>query len=761
MRKVHEHFSSAKNARQNNCYWDSDSSTISTFSEGTGGNWIDRWDLQEKMANMHFEKPSTDDYESNVKSPMSTGRIETTVEKLRKVNIQFAIRPEDTESSEDVRKAKVVQALVNNLFVKKNFKQRLATFWKDTLIHGVSFLQIYYLRKERSVKIPITDVKLMSKDERKTFKDGGVAYRDTKVYDYDDIAIEPVKIQEIYVDPSARYLHGESYEAQWIIRRMLPSIDQFQAMFEGDPDATNIDKVRPIGSYAGEQTEFFEPPKDVSSQNTVELLHYYNKREDRYVVVANDVVIKDMPLPYVHKQLPFVMATLFEVPHQFYHAGLPDRLLAIQTEEEILKNMMYDRLHTTTNPMFKVRRNIYGEVSKALSEGQTGLMAPVNQPDDITVQDYPTTSFDVFRAVDNLSRDAVLATQVDPIQMGVMQRYVSATTTMMTKEQMDTFIYGLTDAWIEPHTTAAYQIISLMRQFYTIPKVVEKIGETETIPRRVRLQGIEVNPKTFEIVKKKSDEYSFVEIKDDYFDIQGDWDVMVSPESMETISKAVEMQKSQANLAQLAPFMVDPSDTEKIRVHPTPWIDGPGFVRWYCETNDVPLDLVTSAREDDDTTIQRATDQGKAIMRGENVPGIPGESDAHKRVHVAQLAAQNKKFTAIQKEIGALGPIAEMYPEMVPQTKQLQEQQMLAQIISMHLEIDNMPVSETETMAVQQNKPQPAQPSVPMPPGLTPAGGAQPPMPAAGNQTSGMMGEPRKGGPGGQTGRPPIYNQEQ
>lgn len=756
--EIGKHYSDAKVARQNTCYHDAGvGSTVPSNAGATGGSWPERWDLQEKMSIMWFERPSRDQFESNVKSPMVTGRIESTIQKLRRINIQFAVRPEDTDDPADVRKAKIIEALANNLFLKKQFKQKLITWYRDILVHGTAFLQVYYAKKERTVRMPITDPKLMTPEEKKAYKDGGVAHREITQSDVDDITIEPVKIQEIYVDPSARYLHGDSYEAQWIIRRMLPSYDQFMAMYEGDEDAKNLSKVRPIGSYAGDEHEFFEPPKDISDMNVVEVLHYYNKRKDRYAVRANDVIIKDGPLPYIHKQLPFVAGSLFEVAHQFYHSGIPDRLLAIQSEEEILKNMTYDRLHITTDPMFKIRRNIYGETSKSMAEGTSGLLAPVNQPDDITVQDYPTTSFDVFRAVDNLSRDAAIATQIDPMQMGVMQKYVSATTAMMTKEQMDTFIYGLIDSTTAPLTTAGYQIISLMRQFYTVPRVIEKIGKTETEPRRVRIQGIEVNPKTFEIKKKKSHEYSFVKIKDDYFDIHGDWDVIITPESMETISKAVEMQKSQANIAQLAPFMVDPSDTAKVRQHPAGWVDGPGFLRHYFETNGLPDEYLVSAREDDDITMQRATDQGKRILAGEDVPGIAGESDAHKQVHVAQIKAQRKKVEEMEKTIGELGPLAQTYADLLPETRGIQEAKMIQQMLAMHLEVDDLPVTEGVQQEVQSAMPQ--QPQVPMPPGLTPAGSSQPPVPAGGNQQAGMMGEPRMGGPGGQTGRPALYEQ--
>jgi len=462
-----------------------------------------------------------------------------------------------------------------------------------------------------------------------------------------------------------------------------------------------------------------------------------------------------MPLPYVHKQLPFIMGKVFEIPHQFYHAGLPDRLLGIQTETEILKNMHYDKLHDTTNPMWTIKRNIYGEVSKAIKENASGLMIPVNDASDFQAVQTPNTPFDYFKAIDGLDRDATVATQIDPIQMGIAQKYVSATTSMMTKEQMDTFVYSLLDSLSEPLTTAGYQIISLMKQFYTVETIQEKIGETITRNRKIRLDGIEINPDTFEVTHKRTGEYSFIEMKDEYFDINGDWDVTITPESMEIQSRAVEMQKSQANLAQLAPFMVDPTNKQAMMSHPTGWVNGPKTLNWYFETNSIPHELLTVDEEDEDVTIDRAELQGKRMLGGDDVPGIPGESDAHKQVHVKQLHAQNSKVADLEKQFGDLGPLAMSYANFLPLSREIDNTKAVAQIIALHLQTDDMPAAMTEQEAVKRS--QPAQPEVPMPPGLTPAGGAQPPMPAGGNQQDGMLPQTENT----RTGRPTNFEQAQ
>lgn len=748
---VFNDFTSSKNGIDNSNYWD---------SEGAG-DWGGRWDIQEKLADGWMRTPDEDDYQSNVKSPMTLGRIEATMQKLKRINLGFAVKPLNSDDSAAKRKAKVLQAVLNNWVQKQNVKSRLHTLFKDALTHGIAFAQVYYLRKEREVRFVPRTSKDLTDEEKINLKQGKGVYRTKKIYDYDDIAIEPVKIQELYWDPSARYLHGETYEAQFIIRRMLPSMAQFKALFSNDPDAKNVDKVIPGSAYNDEMTEFFAPPRDVTSDDYVQVLHYYNKAKDRYVVIANDVVIKDMPLPFDHKMLPFVMLTTYEKPHFFVGAGIPDRLLPIQAEEEYLKNNTYDRLHITNNPMLLVKRSMYGEFSRSWQEAKPGVMLPVdNTGDAVRPLEFPQTNFDVFRAIDLLNRDAVIATQIDPVQMGIQQKYVSATTSMLTKEQMETYIGSLVDSWGQGLSLMGYMILFLMRQYYTIPQVEKYAGKRKN--RVLILENMEINPNTFEIIQTKPKDYSFFEIKSDYFDIEGDWGVSISAESMETVSKALEMQKAQANLAQLAPFMVDPRDQQKIMAHPNPYINGPETIAWYLETNNLPEELAVNIIEDEDISIKRAEEQGKLILAGEAIAGIPGEPDVHKRVHVKQLMALNQKNQSTQRQMEQLGPYAAMYAPMMPEFQDLQNSQIIAATLAEHLRLDDSPKVLLEESVIQQAQPpRPVQPpAVPMPPGLNQGGAGQPPTPAGtvtmvpgGNQG---MGEPEPQAPTDMGGRPPM-----
>ena len=95
--------------------------------------------------------------------------------------------------------------------------------------------------------------------------------------------------------------------------------------------------------------------------------------------------------------------------------------------------------------------------------------------------------------------------------------------------------------------------------------------------------------------------------------------------------------------------------------------------------------------------------------------------------------------------------------------QELEQIQKIAQEYADHLmEDDKAKVMEVPSAIMGGKPPAPAQqPQVPMPPGLTPAGGSQPPMPAGGNQQSGMAPQGGQQPQGGQSqvpqqGRPPM-----
>lgn len=95
-------------------------------------------------------------------------------------------------------------------------------------------------------------------------------------------------------------------------------------------------------------------------EGNVEIIRYYNKDVDEYIILANGVWLNPIgkagteeisPLPWNHKQLPFwdIKFDLFGSDF-FYGKSLPDKLKSLQDVLNVLSNMLLDQSFLTIFP---------------------------------------------------------------------------------------------------------------------------------------------------------------------------------------------------------------------------------------------------------------------------------------------------------------------------------------------------------------------------------------------------------------------------
>ena len=95
-------------------------------------------------------------------------------------------------------------------------------------------------------------------------------------------------------------------------------------------------------------------------EGEVELIRYYDKFNDQYVVIANGVWLNPIigknnnedisPLPFNHKELPFWDIKFDFFGEFFYGKSLPDRLKSLQDVLNVLTNMLLDQSFLTIFP---------------------------------------------------------------------------------------------------------------------------------------------------------------------------------------------------------------------------------------------------------------------------------------------------------------------------------------------------------------------------------------------------------------------------
>jgi len=755
--EIRDKFTQAKRARQNNCYWNN--YNTDGGDGGTGGDWEKRWATDEKARYQWAANTGTDNYQSNIKSPMSTGRINAFVNEFKKLNLAWNAKP---NNDDDRNQARVASKALDWWYQTSNAKTEFVKVADSAATYGAGFFRVFHLEESREYRFPKTDPDKMSEEEKEELKEE--SKRKTlwgekeEVITKDDIAIEYIPIREIYPDPNAWCIHGVTRRARFVIRRRFVHIDDFKAMYESNPDAKNIDNVKAASTYMKTDTyDFFRTPEDVIDSQSVELIEYENQLTDEYIVLANDILIINTPLPYNHKEITYHKVDFIKNPNQFYGIGIPDLLMNIQGAQEILVNMMYDYIYRSYNLRYFIDATSFGELSEEMVRTESQLI-PIDLSDNRAigqkVQQLVTApiGFDAFQLNDLTERSATIATSIDPSQLSLLAANKTATATIQNKEQLQSMIFAVIDNFVnEGWFYSGRQVWKLMQQVWKVPKIRGLIGENKKPEyKKIRLEGIELtlneDSKDLEVQESNQD-YTFFEMTEEYLNTTSELDIMIKPDSIEIMSKSLEMQKMKEEFAQLIPFAVDPSNAQAMQSNPLPMVSAPKLFQRYFDVEGLPQDLLIQPEVREDLEIKKAEEHMTKILKGEKVSGTPGASIAHRKFEYKVLFAIDEEIKQIQDEIDqgivtqikqieeivaqmppqfdpATGePIEPQVPEPEPDAQllaKLEKQEKLRGAVATHLAIENMPadlIDEKVLMPPAPPMPEAQTPQAPMPPG--------------------------------------------
>lgn len=674
--KLRDLFEKARLHRANSCIWRED------------GNYNKHWDEQEKIAlGWGWDQfDENGDFTSNIKSPMTVGRIDAMIHKLMKTNVHWTVL-----SVEDKDKiiAKVKEQLLDDFFYKGEVEETQEIILRNTCIYGTAWSRLYHLRDEREYTFLKEDINDMTDDEKKLAKEGKKVWgkKQTEVR-YNNAVWEPLEIRAVYVDPDARDLHSQYYSAKyWFLKRVL-HIDDFKAEFGNDPDAFNVDKVKTVGEYyeSYDEDPFYKVCKQPGHADYVVVFEYENELDDNYCVIANDIIIKDHPLPYNHKQLTLHRTVLIPHPHNLYGIGLTDRLRPHQIAEEITLNLIQDYVYRTIDKQFLVDDIAFGDLAQQYLAGGSKFIPMDTQngrPMSSLVYEMANTpiSFDVFKTLEILEKNATLASQVDPSQANLVQKDVTATSIMNMKELSEAFVAYVLKNYGRTLVRVGKQLDALNTQKLTVPEVKRIIGKDgkekyEEKFRKVRLDGFKIvedvnDDQESELRMEQIEGSSYFELKPGFLNPHDECDIRLAAESFKIMSKGFEFQKAQELLAQLMPMAVDPNNPMQVANHPNPQVNVIKLLDYASEKLDFPKDILLHTSMNDDYERATAKADINQILNGHNTPGMAGRSPAHIEFENKALNAIDTQIELLQGEIEEIMASQQQAPMLDPMTGQM------------------------------------------------------------------------------------------
>lgn len=246
-----------------------------------------------------------------------------------------------TRGSGDPRKGEVLSAMYEFAEDADDYEELMVNFLLEVIVKGTGIGYEGHEQKTntyRDVSGFGDDIKVTTRDEVQNKLFGGI-----------------VPLEEFYPQSiGMRTINKDMVYCYW--RNVIP----FQQFRDQWATFDRVGLVQPRKTFLqSEKIPYFvDYISDDVPDGSVELIRYYNKDTDEYVIIANGIWLNPLvlkgdnwevsPLPFNHKELPFwdikfdVFGTDF-----FYGKSLPDRLKSMQDVLNVLTNMLLDQSFLT------------------------------------------------------------------------------------------------------------------------------------------------------------------------------------------------------------------------------------------------------------------------------------------------------------------------------------------------------------------------------------------------------------------------------
>lgn len=290
-----------------------------------------------------YEREGIEDWQAAVNTQFTRSKVLAILGKVMQVLpiAQFTGRGE-----EDARKGVILTNLYEYTEEMDDYEELMTHLILEAIVKGtaIGYEDVEYSeRKLRDVKGMGDNITITEETEIKTKMYGSI-----------------VPLEEFY--PSSVSVRKIADMPHCFWRQVLPYKNFIQSWSNYDQSR----HVQPKQTYTdGEEGPYYNDYiSDDVNEGSVELVKFYDKANDEYVIIANGIWLNPIkskqgegsvqdisPLPWAHKELPFWDIKFdFYASNFFYGKSLPDRLKSLQDVLNVLNNMLLDQSFLTIFP---------------------------------------------------------------------------------------------------------------------------------------------------------------------------------------------------------------------------------------------------------------------------------------------------------------------------------------------------------------------------------------------------------------------------
>lgn len=363
---------------------------------------------------------------------------------------------------------RVVQDLLTYQWNRMGMRLKMYDYIKDSLMYskGIAKISWNFQTKTKTFMEPV-----VGKDDKITFNKTVKSE-----IEHDDPKCEIIDPFDIYIDPDATTC-GYGGNGTYIIHRKTVPL----AEIKENPNYTNVDKIKQA-SYADQYMDKLvrynnnTPQKD-KHKDLVEILEYWE--QDRLIVVANrNVVLRDSPNPYNHKQIPFVELDDYRDPHRLYGQSELSVIDPLQREINSIRNQRRDYDNLALNPVIRmVPGTLRNPNSAVMAPGSVWMVSDLASMDVFQLPQLQGTASEIE---ERTAQDIKMSVAIDEIGIGLLPENPQrrSATEVVTAQSMAGKRFAIKIALLEEAVKKIGQLVfALNQQFLDQERMIQIVGE--------------------------------------------------------------------------------------------------------------------------------------------------------------------------------------------------------------------------------------------------------------------------------------------
>jgi hypothetical protein len=366
----------------------------------------------------------------------------------------------------------VKSIILKSLFeaYKRSKNQKIKNFWQFlyTVINGTCIVFVGFKSREIERK-------------RITLFNAATGETEWSTKKEEDSDVEEVicNLEDIYIP---KLWEPDIQEQDEVIWRTLIKWSDFKNIFEG----YSLSKFVFPGMQFADQSIFSQfLAYDVRGSDFVEVIKYFNVPKDRYMIIANGVLLNPMkekgstdemisPLPWNHKQLPFAK-TVFEPldANFFYGMPLPQKVKSPQEALNRLWELALDREERSVSaPIITTDPNA-NEGLEFKAGRIYGVGVPVDEYKEMSVEPLSSSYWNMLGSLQNLMQRSGSGSQ-----MMTGSKQPKSATEKSAEQQAQIIAAGVYTLFYQDlQEQVTWLAMENMIQFYTAHQVQERVGE--------------------------------------------------------------------------------------------------------------------------------------------------------------------------------------------------------------------------------------------------------------------------------------------